>query len=112
MTILGHLAAFALGVWLSIRMIAALYRVLDLWYRIGTDYPRVIRGVVGWAATIAAIAWLLDATGRAALALGLVAFLVFYVSLFGLRHLLIAALREPPQGVRAREGGDKSAREP
>lgn len=96
MTMLGHLAAFMLGVYLSTRMIAALYQVLDLWYRIGTDYLRVIRGVVGWAVTIAAIAWLLDPTGRRAFASGLVAFLLFYLSLFGLRHLLIAALRDPP----------------
>ncbi|HQZ16594.1 MAG TPA: hypothetical protein PLD86_06945 [Vicinamibacteria bacterium] len=93
MTMLGQLAAFALGVWVSIRMIAALYQILDLWYRIGTDYPRVIRGVVGRALTIAAIAWLLDAAGRVAFASGLVAFLLFYLSLYGLRHLLILALR-------------------
>lgn len=96
MTWLGHLAAFTLGVYLSIRMIAALYQVLDLWYRIGTDYPRVIRGVVGWTVTIVAIAWLLGPTGRTAFVSGLVAFLLFYLSLFGLRHLLIAALRDPP----------------
>ena len=95
MTMLGQLAAFTLGVYLSIRMIAALYQVLDLWYRIGTDYPRVIRGVVGWAVTIAAIAWLLGPTGRTAFQSGLVAYLLFYLSLFGLRHLLLAALRDP-----------------
>jgi hypothetical protein len=99
-TVLGHIAAFALGVYLSIRMIAALYAILDLWYRIGTDYPRVIRGVVGWAVAIAAIAGLLDATGRVAFACGLVAFLFFYLSLFGLRHLLIAALRPRTGGAR------------
>jgi len=100
-TALGHIAAFMLGVYLSIRMIAALYAILDLWYRIGTDYPRVIRGVVGWAVTIAAIAWLLDATGRVAFASGLVAFLFFYLSLFGLRHLLVFALR--PRNVRGED---------
>ena len=96
MTVLGHIAAFAVGVYLSIRMIAALYQILDLWYRIGTDYPRVIRGVAGWALTISAIAWLLDGTGRMAFASGLVAFLLFYLSLYGLRRLVIMALREPP----------------
>ncbi len=105
---LVHLAAFALGVSLSIRMIAALYQIVDLWYRIGTDYPRVIRGVVGWAVTIAAIAWL-DATGRVAFASGLVAFVLFYVSLFGLRHLLIAALRDPPDRARAGENAETRA---
>ena len=93
MTVLGHIVAFGLGVYLSIRMIAALYAILDLWYRIGTDYPRVILGVLGWAAVIAAIAWRLDSGGRAALASGLLAFLFFYLSLFLLRHLLVRALR-------------------
>jgi hypothetical protein len=107
-TLLGHIAAFALGVYLSIRMIAALYAILDLWYRIGTEYPRVIRGLVGWAATIAVIAWLLDATGRVAFASGLVAFLFFYLSLFGLRHLLVFALR--PRTDEAREEGSFASR--
>lgn len=98
MTVLGHIAAFALGVYLSIRMIAALYAILDLWYRIGAEYPRVIRGVVGWAVTIAAIAWVLDATGRVAFASGLLAFLFFYLSLYGLRHLLVLALRTRSSG--------------
>ena len=94
MTLLGHLVAFGLGVYLSIRMIAALYQVLDLWYRIGAEYLRVIGGVLGWAVTIAAIAWLLDAPFRPAFAAGLAAFLLFYLSLFQLRYLLILALRE------------------
>jgi hypothetical protein len=92
-TLLGHIAAFVLGVYLSIRMIAAFYAILDLWYRIDTDYPRVIRGVLGWAVAIAAIAWLIGPPGRVAFASGLVAFLLFYLSLFGLRHLLISSLR-------------------
>ena len=109
MTVLGYIAAFVLGVYLSIRMIAALYAILDLWYRIGTDYPRVIRGVVGWAVTIAVITWLLDATGRMAFASGLVAFLIFYLSLFGLRHFLIGALRERPGHGRAGARADEPA---
>lgn len=102
MIVLGHIAVFGLGVYLSIRMIAALYAILDLWYRIGTDYPRVIRGIVGWALTIAAIAWLLEGTGRVAFASGLVAFLFFYLSLFLLRHLVVLALR--PRSGDARAG--------
>ncbi len=96
MSVLGYLAAFALGVYLSIRMIAALYQVLDLWYRIGAEYPRVIRGVLGWAGAIAVIAGVLDPPLRWVFASGLAAFLVFYLSLFQLRHVLIWALRERP----------------
>ena len=109
MTILGQIAAFVLGVYLSIRMIAALYQVLDLWYRIGTDYPRVIRGVVGWGGAIAASAWLLDAPFRLAFAAGLAAFLVFYLSLFQLRYLLIFALREPADDKSTGANAEKQA---
>lgn len=98
MTVVGNLAVFALGVYLSIRMVAALYQILDLWYRIGTDYPRVLRGVLGWAATIAAVSWLLNATARVSLAAGLMAYLLFYLSLFGLRHVVIAWLRDATEG--------------
>ena len=56
MTPLLQIAAFALGVCLSIRMIAALYAVIDLWYTIGKTYPGVLRGVLGWGAAIFASA--------------------------------------------------------
>ena len=105
----GQFAAFALGVYLSIRMIAALYQIVDLWYRIGSEYPRVIRGVLGWAAAIATLAWLLGATYRVAFVSGLVAFLLFYLSLFGLRHLLVAALRNRPDHARTGESAEKGA---
>lgn len=107
MTLLGQLASFTLGVYLSIRMIAALYQILDLWHRIGTDYPRVIRGVLGWATMILVVARLLDASGRTAFAWGLGAFLLFYLSLFQLRHLLVLSLREPPEDLRAEENEEK-----
>jgi hypothetical protein len=92
-TLLLRAAAFALGVCLSIRMIAALYAALDLWYAIGTEYPRVLRGILGWAAALAAAGWLLAPPYRTALAAGALAFLVFYLGLFVIRHPVLRALR-------------------
>jgi hypothetical protein len=101
MTLLLQAAFLALGVCLSIRMIAALHRVADLWYTIGTAYPRVLRGIFAWAAAIAACAWLLKPPYRAAFTSGLLAFLLFYPSLYVLRHPFLRALerrasRPPP----------------
>ena len=45
MTRVLDVAFFVAGVYLSIRGIAACYRVIDLWYAIGTAYPKVIRGL-------------------------------------------------------------------
>ena len=62
MTWLVSPALFLLGVYLSMRVLAALYRILDLWYTIGTAYPKVLQGILGWAGAAAAIA-VLAATG-------------------------------------------------
>jgi hypothetical protein len=83
---------FLLGVYLSLRTIAALYRIVDLWYTIGTAYGKVIRGVVGWGGSTLAIALGLGGGERPAFLLGLSGFLAFYLALFALRHL---ALRNP-----------------
>ena len=82
-------ALFLLGVYLSIRVIAALYGIIDLWYTMGTAYPKVVRGILGWGGTSAAIAVLLGDHHRKAFLWGLLAFLLFYLSLYGLRHLFL-----------------------
>ena len=48
MTIIIKIVLFILGIYLSMRMIAALYGIIDLWYTIKTAYPRVIRGILFW----------------------------------------------------------------
>ena len=93
MTLLLQAAAFVLGMYLAIRMLASLHRIIDLWYAIGTAYPRVIRGILGWAAAIVAIAWLLERPYRTALAWGLLVFLFFYSSLYMIRFPVLRALR-------------------
>jgi len=89
---LVDVALFLLGMYLSMRAIAAAYRVLDLWYAIGTGYPTVFRGLLGWGGTTIAIALLLGRHHRTALLCGLLAFLLFYLGLYGVRHLF---LRKP-----------------
>ena len=96
MSLLTDVLLFALGLYFSVRALAACYRVIDLWYTMRTVYPVVIRGLVGWVGlTVALIGWL-GSRHRTAFVSGLEAFLLFYLSLFGLRHLLLR--RRPGPG--------------
>jgi len=78
---LASVGLFAIGVYLSIRALAALYRIADLWYRIGTDWPRVARGIIGWVGTAIAVALLAKGGRRAAFLYGLAGYAVFHVVL-------------------------------
>jgi hypothetical protein len=86
-------ALFALGVWVSMRLVAALYRIVDLWYTIGTRWLGVSVGIVAWGAVTVAVALLLGGHERATFLTGLVSFLVFYPTVYLLRNL---AVRKPP----------------
>ncbi len=88
---------FALGVHLAIRTIAALYRILDLWYTIGTAYPQVLRGILGWGGATVAIAVLLPQGHRPAFLLGLVSFLGLYLSLYLIRPALVRRREAPSE---------------
>ncbi len=72
---------FALGVYLCVRVIAALYGVVDLWYRIRSAYPRVILPLVGWCGTTAAIVGLAGAGHRRALLWGMAAYVLLVLAL-------------------------------
>lgn len=85
MTRLADAALFLLGMYLSIRLIAACYRVVDLWYTIRTAYPSVLRGIPGWAGGTLAVAALLGDRHRPALVWGLAAYVLFCL---GLRQIL------------------------
>jgi hypothetical protein len=86
---LADAALFGCGLYVSLRLIAATYSALDLWYTIRTAYPRVIRGILGWGGAALAAILLLHGGRRQAFVLGLLAFLVFYLSLYALRHLVV-----------------------
>ena len=94
-------AAFLAGVYFSIRAVAALYRVLDLWYTIPTAWPEVARGVLGWVGGAALALVLLPGRLSAAFGGGLVAYLAFYVVL----ALLLSRVVIPRLGVPSAAGG-------
>ncbi len=93
MTALLQIAAFALGSYLSIRMIVALHGIADLWFMIDKAWPRVLAGILAWGATIAVIAWLMDRPYQAAFVCGLLIYLLFYLSLLPLVRLYFAGRR-------------------
>jgi len=93
MTLLLQIAAFALGSYLSIRMIVALHGIADLWFMIDKAWPRVLAGVLAWGAAIGVIAWLMERPYQAAFVWGLLTYLVFYLSLLPLVGLYFASRR-------------------
>ena len=88
----GLLAVFVFGVYLSVRVLAALYAVLDLWYAWRRTGPRMVRGLVVWGGLTALAVWSLAPPYRIALAGGLAGYVLFYLALFPLRDLGLRAL--------------------
>lgn len=73
-------ALFLLGVYFSVRTIAAFYRVLDLWYTIRSAWPKATRGILAWTGATVLIAELLPASRRSAFVWGFAAYVAFYVA--------------------------------
>jgi hypothetical protein len=89
MRALGPALAFALGVYVSLRGIAALYRLVDLWYALPRAWAAVARPIAFWIGLAVVLAVLLPPGPRRAYAWGLGAFAVFYVSLYVVREPLL-----------------------
>lgn len=87
-------AVFALGLYLSLRAIAACYRVLDLWYAIRTAYPSVLRGLVVWVGSTVLLILRLEGSHGTAFVAGLLTFLAFQLSLYRLRYLMLRRVPE------------------
>ena len=81
MASLASAGLFAIGVYVSIRVLAALYRIADLWYRIGADWPRVARGIIGWGGAALAVAFIAEGGRRTAFLWGMAGYAVFHAVL-------------------------------
>jgi len=95
MTTVIKIAVFMLGMYLSMRLIAAMYRVLDLWYTIRTAYPRVIRGILGWGGITIAIAVLLGDQWRHVFLWGLIVYGLFYLINFTSAKFVLGKPKRP-----------------
>lgn len=89
MTALADVVVFAVGVYLSVRTLAAFYRIIDLWYAMRREWPGVAGGIAGWCGVTAALAALLPAALRAPLAWGLASYLAFFLGLYVVREPLL-----------------------
>ena len=89
MTTLTTIALVLLGAHLALRLIAAVYRVNDLWYAIGKHWPRVLRGILGWGGAMVATAVLLPDRFRSAFLWGALGFVGFYLGLYLIRYPLL-----------------------
>lgn len=87
---------FLAGYLLGIRLLAALYAPVDLWYTIHTAWPVALRRVAGWSATTAAVVVLLPAGPlRWALAAGMALSLLVHVGTWFLVSQLFSGTPGP-----------------
>lgn len=73
---------FLAGVHLTMQLIASLYRILDLWYRIGDFLLQIVRPILFYTLAMVLIYWFLDGSNENAFVWGCLFFLGFHVSIF------------------------------
>lgn len=89
MMLVGKIIVFLLGMGVAVQVLAAFYRILDLWYTIRTEYPRVIRGIVFWCGISGLIAFLIGDNLRNAFLCGIIFYFPFYAANFFLLQSII-----------------------
>jgi hypothetical protein len=77
-------ALFAFGVYLSVRILAALYRVIDLWFAIGSAWRGVVGGIVAWCGAAAVVAIMAGDSHRPAFLWGLAGYPVFLLAMYAI----------------------------
>ncbi len=80
---------FLLGVHLSMMLVAALYRIIDLWYRISEFYSHVLRHLLLVLLLNAVFLFGLDGSKQNALIAGQLFFLAFHLVVFILGRVLL-----------------------
>lgn len=88
MTIIVQIALFLSGMYIAMRMIAALFRIVDLWYTVNTAYPRMIRGVLGWGAVMVIMIVILGGILRTSFLSGVAVFSFLYLMGWPINWLL------------------------
>lgn len=81
---------FVLGMILSIRIMGALYGLIDLKYTYRTAYPRVISRILIWSIITAILAVLTSGYFRLAVLWGALAALILYLCYFIVMKLMVS----------------------
>ena len=89
MSAVGVVAAFLLGLCLSVQVVGALFAPVDLWYDRRRSWPIMVRAIVCWCAVAAVTAWALGAY-RESFLWGLGAFPLLHAAIF---HISRRSLR-------------------
>ncbi|MDU9049876.1 MAG: hypothetical protein Q3M30_13590 [Candidatus Electrothrix sp. Rat3] len=89
MMLVGKIIVFLLGMGVAVQVVAAFYRIIDLWYTIRTEYPRVIRGIVFWCGISSLIAFLVGDNLRNTFLGGMIFYIPFYLANFFLLQSII-----------------------
>ena len=89
--IILKMSAFILGIYMAMRMIAAIYGIIDYWYTIKTAYLKVFQRIIGWG-MITAVLILLFSQYRKAFLWGMATYGIFY--LFSFLSLRIPLIKE------------------
>ncbi|MGB5687569.1 MAG: hypothetical protein WBM35_17305 [Candidatus Electrothrix sp.] len=88
MLLIGKIIIFLLGMGVAVQVVAAFYSILDLWYTIRTEYPRVIRGIVFWCGISGLIAFLVGDNLRNAFLGGI----IFYIPFYGANFFILQSI--------------------
>ncbi len=89
MTFLLKSLLFLLGMGISLHVLAAFYRIIDLWYTIHSMYWKVIWGIVLWVGISAATTFVLGEHWRGAFLWGMGFYVIFYLTNFLIIQTLV-----------------------
>jgi hypothetical protein len=98
LTALTSAALFAGGMYLSIRLVAALYSPIDLGYTIGNAWPTALTRVLGWIAASVLVLLLLEGAPQRWLVAGMITYLAIHLAAC-LGLLLVGAAKPKPPPV-------------
>jgi hypothetical protein len=88
---------FLLGMCLSVQIVAAFYRFLDLRYTIHTAYLKIVQGILIWIGIGVVIVIILGEQWRGAFLWGLGLYVPFYLLNFFLIRNMIRQWRQPKE---------------
>ena len=97
MTACLKIIIFLVGMGISVQLVAAFYRILDLWYTIHTVYLRIVREILIWIGISAVIVIILGKQWRGAFLWGLGLYVPFYLLNFFLIQMMIRHWSRPKE---------------
>ncbi len=80
---------FILGVHLTMVLVAACYRIIDLWYRLSDFVVGIVIRILIVAGVIGLCLWGLEADSRNAFVAGQLFFLTFHITIYWLGRVLL-----------------------